>query len=350
MPLFIFHILVSYLRNLSLIALLVFTALFSLIVNAQNIQFDPKQDVSVIIDAPASNVSADKETAKYKEVTVENLLNDVVNANRYYSYKGLLTYEANGSLSTLSLDQRIDGEGEFNRVYQTLAFLNGESRRVLREQELNYCVGGSTRWGLWPSVFSQDELQNSYTISFQGQSRVANRGTLVIYFEPKYEFRYGYRFDIDQQTGLILRSAILEGSNIIERTQFVSLDLSRKQQAVDDNSNYDVSWRVPEVEPCHTEQFESAWDVEWLPKGFMSAGNRITAQGEHVLMFTDGLVSVSVFISSSIYKEVPKVTARRGATIAVMSPLAFDTTKTVAVVGEIPTITARRMAVSVKSK
>ncbi|EGG95243.1 Sigma factor RpoE negative regulatory protein RseB precursor [gamma proteobacterium IMCC1989] len=350
MSLFTFHILVSYLRNTSLIVLLVFIALFPLIVSAQNTQLDPKQDVSAIIDAPASNASAGKEAAKYKEVTIENLLNDVVNANRYYSYKGLLTYEANGSLSTLSLDQRIDSEGDFNRVYQTLAFLNGESRRVLREQELNYCVGGSTRWGLWPSVFSQDELQNSYTISFQGQSRVANRGTLVIYFEPKDEFRYGYRFDIDQQTGLILRSAILEGSNIIERTQFVSLDLSRKQQAVEDSSNYDVSWRVPEVEPCHTEQFESAWDVEWLPKGFTSAGNRITAQGEHVLMFTDGLVSVSVFISSSIYKEVPKVTARRGATIAVMSPLAFDTTKTVAVVGEIPTVTARRMAVSVKSK
>jgi sigma-E factor negative regulatory protein RseB len=348
MSLFIFHILVPCLRNNFLIALLAFTALPSLSTYAQS--EPPEQGVGIDLHESVPNASDDKKLAQYKEVTIENLLNDVVNANRYYSYKGLLTYEANGSLSTLSLDQRIHREGEFNRVYQTLAFLNGESRRVLREQELNYCVGGSTRWGLWPSVFSQDELQNSYEISFQGQSRVANRGTLMVYLEPKDEFRYGYRFDIDQQTGLILRSVILEGGNIIERTQFVSLDLSGKQHPVTEDSSYDVSWRVPEVEPCHTEQFESAWNVEWLPKGFTSAGNRITAQGEHVLMFTDGLVSVSVFISSNIYKDLPKVTARRGATIAVMSPLAFDASKTVAVVGEIPTITARRMAVSVKSK
>lgn len=302
------------------------------------------------VELDAKSVSNNAEKASYKAVTVENLLNDVMNANRYYSYKGLLTYEANGSLSTLSLYQHIETGDEFNRVYQTLEFLNGESRRVLREQELNYCLGGNTRWGLWPSVFDQEELQRSYAISYQGQDRVANRETLVIDFAPKDEFRYGYRFDIDQQTGLILRSTILEKGNIIERTQFVSLDLDRNQTPLDVNTDYTISWRVPEVEPCHTEQFQSAWHVEWLPEGFASAGNRITAQGEHVLMFTDGLVSVSVFIASANHSELSKVTARRGATIVVMSPLPSDSSKTVAVVGEVPTITARRMAVSVKPK
>jgi sigma-E factor negative regulatory protein RseB len=322
---------------------MIVVAQFSVVVVAQ---VNPviKRDILSTVDDDI------EKSAKYKEITVENLLNDVVNSNRHYSYSGLLTYEASGSLSTLRLEQRIDKRGEFNRVYQTLAFLNGESRRVLREQELNHCVGGATRWGLWPSVFNQDDLQHSYDVSFQGESRVANRETLVIYLEPKDEFRYGYRFDIDKQTGLILRSAILDGNNIIERTQFVSLDLSRQLSMPSDDGDYAVSWRVPEVEPCHTEQFESAWNVEWLPEGFASAGNRITAQGEHVLMFTDGLVSVSVFISSNQLKDLPKVTARRGATIAVMSPLAFDSSKTVSVVGEIPTVTARRMAVSVKSK
>jgi sigma-E factor negative regulatory protein RseB len=305
-----------------------------------------------INNVPSSIVTTNPAPA-YKELTVENLLNDVVNANRHFSYKGLLTYEANGSLSTLSLDQRIDRRGEFNRVYQTLAFLNGESRRVLREQELNYCVGGNTRWGLLPSVFNQEALKRSYGISFHGQSRVAGRSALSIYFEPKDEYRYGHRFDIDQQTGLILRSAIVEKNNIVERTQFVSLDFNRQQAEFVSGQNkdeYSISWRVPEVEPCHTEQFQSAWVVNWLPEGFTPAGNRITAQGEHVLMFTDGLVSVSVFITSSQHQAIPKVTARRGATIAVMSSVAFDKNKTVAVVGEVPTVTARRIAVSVKAK
>ena len=319
------------------------------------------QDIDSDANHSSQNQELTSDNKQYKELTIENLLNDVVNANRYFSYSGLLTYEANGALSTLSLEQRIDRSGEVARVYQTLAFLNGESRRVLREQELDYCVGGNTRWGLWPSVFNQEALKNSYQVIFEGQSRVAGRQALSIYFSPKNNDRYAHRFDIDQKTGLILRSAVLEGQNIVERMQFVSLMLAQPStqigivdarpevKAVQSN-DYAISWRVPEVEPCHTEQFQSSWQVEWLPEGFSSAGNRITAQGEQVLMFTDGLVSVSVFITSSEYNNLPKVTARRGATIAVMSPLSFSSDKLVAVVGEIPTAAARKMAVSVKEK
>ncbi|MGS2718201.1 MucB/RseB C-terminal domain-containing protein [Eionea flava] len=310
------------------------------------------QAQGVIDSKKTANGHVTPSSQSYKELTIENLLNDVVNANRHFSYKGLLTYEANGSLNTLSLDQRIDASGEFTRVYQTLAFLNGESRRVLREQELNYCVGGNTRWGLWPSVFNQEALKRSYDVRFEGQSRVAGRQALSIYFAPKNDDRYAHRFDIDQKTGLILRSAVVESANIVERMQFVSLSLNQPSVPSDstDGENYAISWRVPEVEPCHTEQFQSSWVVEWLPEGFSSAGNRITAQGEQVLMFTDGLVSVSVFITSRQHQDLPKVTARRGATIAVLSPLSFNKDKLVAVVGEIPTATARRMAVSVQEK
>lgn len=306
------------------------------------------QDIVVPEDADNRNLAPSSKS--YKALTIENLLNDVVNANRHFSYNGLLTYEANGSLSTLSLDQRIDTAGEFTRVFQTLAFLNGESRRVLREQELNYCVGGNTRWGLWPSVFNQEALKQSYEVRFEGQSRVAGRRTLSIYFAPKSDDRYAHRFDIDQKTGLILRSTVVENTNIVERMQFVSLNINQAsaRSNTTDGDDYAISWRVPEVEPCHTEQFQSSWVVEWLPEGFSPAGNRITAQGEQVLMFTDGLVSVSVFMTSRQHQDLPKVTARRGATTAVLSPLSFNRDQLVAVVGEIPTATARRMAVSVK--
>ncbi|MFT5117661.1 MAG: sigma-E factor negative regulatory protein RseB [Kiritimatiellia bacterium] len=282
--------------------------------------------------------------------SIENLLSHVVNASRYYSYQGLLTYEANGSLTTLSLYQRIDDEVENARVYQRLAFLDGASRRVIREQNLTACMSGKTRWGLWPNDFNADELKRFYDISIQAEERVANRATFVISLVAKDQFRYGYRFNIDKQTGLLLRSVIVENEGIVERTQFVTIDLNMPSGERLLKNQEAISWRVPEVEPCHTEQFQSAWFVSWLPEGFSPVGNRVTAQGEQVLMFSDGLVSISVFITSSQYKDIPKITARRGATIAVMTPLTFDSSKTVAVVGEVPIVTARRMAVSVKSK
>jgi sigma-E factor negative regulatory protein RseB len=141
---------------------------------------------------------------------------------------------------------------------------------------------------------------------------------------------------------------VIEKNGIIERTQFVTIDLHNEKNDDIYNAEETVSWRVPEVEPCHTDQFQSAWFVNWLPDGFSAAGNRVTALGEQVLMFSDGLVSISVFITSGQPAALPKITARRGATIAVMSPLESDASKAVAVVGEVPAVTARRIAVSVR--
>lgn len=297
---------------------------------------------------PSADINTDIEASS--SPSIQGLLNNVVNASRYFSYTGLLTYEANGSLSTLSLYQRIDDSNSNPRVYQTLQFLDGVSRRVVREQELKTCSGGQTRWGLWPHRFNADLLQRFYTVSIQGAERVASRSTWIVDLVPKDTFRYGFRFNIDQQTGLLLRTVVIENEGIIERTQFVSLDLYDDARGSPYRDKAAVSWRVPEVEPCHTEQFQSAWLVGWLPDGFSAAGNRVTAQGEQVLMFSDGLVSISVFITSNQGIKLPKLTAKRGATIAVMSPLTFDSAKMVAVVGEVPTVTARRIAVSVRSQ
>jgi sigma-E factor negative regulatory protein RseB len=302
------------------------------------------------INTSRTAFSNDQQVDSILMPTVESLLNNVVNASRYYSYKGLLTYEANGSLSTLSLYQWIDYDGEDRRVYQTLAFLDGAKRQVIREQGLTVCDSGQTRWGLWPSRFNVDALKAFYEVSIRASDRVADRSTYVINLVPKDKFRYGYQFDIDQETGLLLRSVIVEQETIIERTQFISINLQNEHHYLSANDSSAISWRVPEVEPCHTEQFKSAWFVSWLPEGFEPVGNRVTAQGEQALMFSDGLVSVSVFITSNQYKNIPKITAQRGATIAVMTPLSFDNAKTVAVVGEVPVVTARRIAVSVKAR
>lgn len=282
-------------------------------------------------------------------LSVDAILGNVVNANRSYSYKGLLTYEAEGSLSTLSLYQFVDGTYDANRVYQQLEFLDGENRRVIRDQALADCVGGD-RWGLRPSVFNSENLKHFYHMKLLGTERVAGRQTHTIELTPKDHFRHGYRFNIDVQTNLLLRSIIVsEKKSMLERTQFVDLQLLNTSLADDDGNDDAISWRVPEVAPCHAEQFQSAWSVGWIPEGFISAGNRVTAQGEQVLMFTDGLVSISVFITSVKYENLPKMTAHRGATVAVMSALSIDgVEKTVVVVGEVPTITARQMAISVQ--
>ncbi|MEO0443486.1 MAG: MucB/RseB C-terminal domain-containing protein, partial [Pseudomonadota bacterium] len=114
-----------------------------------------------------------------------------------------------------------------------------------------------------------------------------------------------------------------------------------------DNESSTYLWRVPEMEPCLTEQFQSSWQVGWLPRGFLPVGNRVTARGEQVLIFSDGLVSLSVFVMNRQKNAVNKATARHGATVVVITPGSSGSERLIAVVGEVPTATARRVAVSV---
>ncbi|MGH1485892.1 MAG: MucB/RseB C-terminal domain-containing protein [Cellvibrionaceae bacterium] len=274
--------------------------------------------------------------------SIQSLFSVLSSANKFYQYHSLLTYEANGYITTFKLKHRVENEV----AYQQLMFMDGPDRQVFRRQGLSGCLNGATRWGLWPTAVPTSSL-SAYDFRAVGFERVANRQAIMFDILPKDELRYGYRYSIDRETGLILKVITYDNGKIIERLQAVSLELGKLDESlVDEESGY--VWRVPEVEPCHTEQFQSGWTVDWLPEGFESVGNRVTAQGEQVLIFADGLVSVSVFIINDNSKPLNKATARHGATVVVVAPVSSQANRSIAVVGEVPTITARRIAVSVK--
>lgn len=264
-------------------------------------------------------------------------------ANKYHQYRSLLTYEANGYTTTFKLNHGVEN----NTVYQQLIFMDGPRRQVFRQQGLSACQVGDTRWGLLPTTLS-DSLLDDYVLQSAGIERIANRKAVVFDIVPNDEWRYGYRYSIDQQTGLALKVVTYNKNKIIERLQTASLELLKRGEKVTDDGNSSYTWRVPEVEPCHTDQIQSGWQVGWLPDGFTPVGDRITAQGEPVLVFADGLASVSVFIISKDAATLSKVTARHGATVVVVTPIVSRPDRSIAVVGEVPISTARRIAISVK--
>lgn len=275
--------------------------------------------------------------------SVANLFKVMAEANRAIDFHSLMTYEANGFITTYRLAHNINN----NVVEEQLVFMDGPRRQVVRRQKLSVCLNGETRWGLWPTHSSEEAL-TAYTLKSRRLERIADREAIVFEIIPKDSLRYAYQYSIDKETGLLLRAITYHNSVIIERLQTVAMDLLYADSALDITDEPDYLWRVPEAEPCHTQQFEPAWKVSWLPEGFVSGGNRITAQGEQVLMFTDGLVSVSVFIIGRNNNAFKKVAARHGATVVVITPESSSVNKSIAIVGEIPIATARKIAVSVK--
>ncbi len=313
------------------------------LVSANTIVQSDSDDVIAGYPRVVAESSVDKSSSSEIIVdSIQALFAVLSTANKNISYHSLLTYEANGFITTYQLLHRIKD----NSVSEQLVFMNGPRRQVVRRQNLSACLQGATRWGLWPTVISSSSL-TAYQLKAQSIERIANRDAVVFDILPKDEFRYGYRYSVDKKTGLVLKAVTYHKNVIIERLQTVSIDFLA-EGGEDINQDLDYSWRVPEVDPCYSKQFTPAWKVKWLPEGFESVGNRVTAQGEQALIFADGLVSVSVFIVNSNTVSLPKATARHGATVAVIAPIASLPGRSVAVVGEVPTATARKIAVSVK--
>ena len=285
-------------------------------------------------------------TSISEEIVIDSLTNlfkVISTANKIVNYHSLMTYEANGFITTYRLLHKVKDDV----VQEQLIFMDGPRRQVIRKQKLNACSDGETRWGLWPTVLSESSL-SAYTLKAQRVERIADREAIVFEILPTDSLSYAYSYSIDKETGLLLRIVTYHNKTIIERLQTVAIEFASPDSALEFTGASDYLWRVPEAEPCYTEQFEPAWRADWLPEGFVSVGNRITAKGEQVLMFADGLVSISVFIIKPNANNLSRATARHGATVVVITPESSKSNKSIAVVGEIPTTTARRIAVSIK--
>ena len=85
-----------------------------------------------------------------------------------------------------------------------------------------------------------------------------------------------------------------------------------------------------------------------MPPGFAFAGQRQVQQNIDMLMYTDGLTTFSVFIQRA-EGVIPEGVAQRGATLAVMDDLIYqDKTYRITVVGEIPAVTAQKIAQNIE--
>lgn len=275
--------------------------------------------------------------------TAEEWLVGINEANRKHQFDGTLTYEFAGRLQTAKLEHRIIN----NVAYQSLTLTDSTHKPIVRRQSLLNCSSGPTRWGLWPEDINFSLLKQGYRFEKLGTEQLAGRATQIIGLIPKDRFHYGYRFSIDQQTGLMIMRVRDYAGKTLDRTRFVDFTLldNNAKQSIDTVANV---WRIPEAVPCTNNQFETHWTVEWLPLGFVSVGNRVTDKGEQVLMFSDGLATLSVFIAEPV-KQPLRVAS--GTTMIAMSSVNSGKDKhTAIVIGDLPLEAVEKVAASVKRK
>lgn len=251
------------------------------------------------------------------------------------------------------------GVVESGSELEILALLNGPRRDILRKGNVvsyiepeypPYSVKADHITGPIPAIFRKDisVLEESYNFISVGRSRVLGRAAQLIRVVSKDENRHGHWLWLDQESGLLLKMALItRKGQLLEQVQFTHLEIT--DQPAESLNQLHVAELPAIVELPESKIEEFSWSVNWLPEGFKRLKldrHRIaqTKQPVEFMLFSDGLVDVSVYVGKSQDNQRAVDFAMDGATVVLNQVVdGFE----VSVVGKVPSKTAKLIADSV---
>jgi sigma-E factor negative regulatory protein RseB len=302
-------------------------------------------------------VAADSDTA------IE-LLRNMHKSSGTLSYRGTFIYSHNGKMDSMQIFHRAGAKGERERVVH----LNGTPREVIRDNNIITCILPDSKA---VSVSKYDATQHSvltqlpadmaqfrqyYDFAIAGQDRIAGRPTIVVRIDPKDKFRYGYRFWLDAQHSLLLKSEMIgEDGAVAEQVMFTSLEL------LPDIPDEQLK---PSLRGVHLTSMASGadnvttldagtvrWQVTRMPDGFKAAGDKARVmEGDggmvHHIVLSDGLASVSVYVEKRDPQKKHFVGSSFMGAVNVYGVVVDE--HQVTAVGEVPTATVKMVAESIQ--
>ena len=274
------------------------------------------------------------------------------------SYQGTFVYERNGSFSSHAIWHRRDSRGQ---VRERLLRLDGPAQEVLRVDARVQCVSNpqadqlESVAGLRLQQVPAEQLAALYEVRLLGQSRVAGHVAVVLALLPRDQYRYALELHLDQQTGLLLKSLLLnEQGQLLERFQFTQFDSRSPLNAAALQPGEDCLPLPVAPLDASAPALASPWRPSWLPPGFtLSSVEQRAALGADQaftwLMFSDGLARFSLFIESLPPAAVEDLQSQLGPTVIVSRQVPDASgSMLVTLVGEVPLATAERVVQSMQ--
>ena len=175
----------------------------------------------------------------------------------------------------------------------------------------------------------------------------------IVVFEPRDGLRYGHRFWSDAATGLLIKARVVnERGDGVEQFAFSDLTLNAhidRKMVEPSWPTVPSDWQVLESASGEVVAQDTGWVVTRIPPGFakiMEGFRKLRGRREPVahLVFSDGLVSVSVFVEPHVGAPSPTGFAQQGG-LNIYSVRQDD--NLITVMGETPGATVRQIANSV---
>lgn len=263
-----------------------------------------------------SNAFADTEV-------VLSLLKKMAHAEKTLNYEGDLVYLHGPSVETMHIVHARDERGERKRVMSK----SGDDKEVVMDDQHMFAVmphagkilvekrhagkrGGQVQFS---NLFEANE---NYEYKLQGTERIAGKNCQVVSIYPKDNFRFGYRFSIEEETGLLLKALTQDRSGQIhEQMMYTSVSFpesipAEKFTAILQKDDYEWQESVNATEEgVELPQYKSVWRLQQLPPGFIQveSSQRFIPGSpgpvEHFVL-SDKLATLSLFISK-IENDVP---------------------------------------------
>ena len=288
------------------------------------------------------------------------LIRDMTSSVENSSYEGTFVYLADGQVETMRI-KHVNANGNIN---EHLVSLNGEAREIFRDSSIVTSIWPTSQMTIYFKSKKQN-LESKFYSTLRGNKnyqfiifpddRVAGRDAHVISVKSKDKFRYSYKFWIDRDTKMLLRSISFDDNNrSIEQVMFTDIRFS------DNIVIEDVNTKVAHLNYAN-QAYKEATDLsktdcpvrfEGLPVGYIKVGEKFQPKtvengAVHHISLSDGVASVSVFVEMNyIPTELDSIGLSTLGGVAAYSGKLGAAYATV--IGEVPIETVREIAQAVK--
>lgn len=241
-------------------------------------------------------------------------LGRVVTAGRKLSYSGSFVYQSGSHTETWRITHLVDAGG----AHEKLEALDGSPREVVRTKGEVKCFIPGERVVIvereaqrksfpsaLPDALDLDRVTQFYTLRKGDVGRVAGLDSQLLILEPKDRYRYGHMLWADVNTGLLLKSRIVNDKNeLIEQRAFTQVQIGGNigRDAVKSKlAQQATNWRVENAEAVTASAADSAWIFRTEVPGFKKISEmkrqprRDSPEVMH-FVFSDGMARISAFI------------------------------------------------------
>jgi len=247
------------------------------------------------------------------EMDAVTILTAMSSAMQTLNYEGTFIHTQNGHTDLMRILHSNDDMGEHERMTS----LNGEAREVIRNNSLVTCiwpgtddvqVNRSKPRKLLKSVDAALANSDVYNVTLRGAERVAGIMSDVVDVNPADQYRYGYRFWVDQESGMMLRSMVVDSNDTpLEELMFTDINYLNSVDPVRFEVDVDVDTTQWVDAPGSTLTATTAIEIDKvqfdsLPEGFVeqSESYRMMAVQKdnpvsHVVV-SDGIATLSVYV------------------------------------------------------